>query len=356
MGAGRYLDLLERPSPSTVRQTRECTNKGILLTHCRDISKSLLTYLVFDGLDTFATIRFCGQPVGSTANQFRQYTFDITSAVQNCNSSASFDIEFEPATAAAVSAAQNESCPLCIGINYEFPDVQYIRKQQCDFGWDWAPALSPAGIWKSLRVVQVNKNEIHVQNSLVDIYRLGQLNNLPPDQTQPWVINVSVDYIGQLPSGASIQVQISGMDNSIVSKQGLSNLRVNGNNTGGRITGEMSVTEQVDLWWPAGYGNQTLYNVDIQIKDAQNSTITSVNKRTGFRTVVLDQTPILDTEVALGVAPGNKWNFEINGHEIYCKGSNFLPPDAFWPLVTRERMQMLFQSAVDSVSIRVLFL
>jgi beta-mannosidase len=67
--------------------------------------------------------------------------------------------------------------------------------------------------------------------------------------------------------------------------------------------------------------------------------------------VVLDQTHISDFDIAVGIAPGNKWNFEINGHEIYCKGSNFLPPDAFWPRVTKERMQMLFQSAVDSVCI-----
>jgi beta-mannosidase len=306
---------------------------------------------VFDGLDTFATVRFCGRTVASTSNQFRQYTFDITYAVQNCNSSAGIDIEFAPATAAAVSAAQNGSCPLCLGINYEFPDIQYIRKQQCDFGWDWAPAFSPAGIWKSMRIVQSVNSEIYVQNSMVDIYRLGQLNNLPPDQSQPWVVNVSVDYIGHLPSRASMQMQISGMDYSTVTKKKLLNVTISGNTTGGRITGAMLVTEQVELWWPVGYGNQSLYNISIQVMDSQNLTMASVEKRTGFRTVVLDQTHISDFDIAVGIAPGNKWNFEINGHEIYCKGSNFLPPDAFWPRVTKERMQMLFQSAVDSVCI-----
>lgn len=203
-------------------------------------------------------------------------------------------------------------------------------------------------------MVQATRDELYVQNSMVDIYRLGQRNNLPPDQTQPWVVNVSVDYIGQLPTGSSMQVQISSLDNATVAKQVLSNIESNGNGTSGRITGDMLVTEQVELWWPAGYGNQTLYKIDIEIKDSQNLSVASSSKRTGFRTIVLDQTPISDSEIALGVAPGSKWNFEINGNEIYCKGSNFVPPDAFWPRVTKERMQMVFQSALDSVGILVI--
>lgn len=54
----------------------------------------------------------------------------------------------------------------------------------------------------------MKSTEIHVQNTLVDVYRQGQLNNLPPDQTKPWVVNVSVDYIGALPGSTTIQAQI----------------------------------------------------------------------------------------------------------------------------------------------------
>jgi beta-galactosidase/beta-glucuronidase len=36
------------------------------------------TWLVFDGLDTFATIEVCNQFVAYTDNQFRQWYFDIT--------------------------------------------------------------------------------------------------------------------------------------------------------------------------------------------------------------------------------------------------------------------------------------
>lgn len=39
-------------------------------------------------------------------------------------------------------------------------------------------------------------------------------------------------------------------------------------------------------------------------------------------------------------------HFEINGHEFYAKGSNFIPPDALWPRVTEPRVRQLFQSVV----------
>jgi beta-mannosidase len=71
-----------------------------------------------------------------------------------------------------------------------------------------------------------------------------------------------------------------------------------------------------------------LYNLSIQIIDGMQI-LETVKKRVGFRTTVLDQTPISDAEISQGIAPGNKWNFEINGHEILCKGSNLVPPDAF---------------------------
>ena len=59
---------------------------------------------------------------------------------------------------------------------------------------------------------------------------------------------------------------------------------------------------------------------------------------------VLNMEVISEDQIAQGIAPGNNWHFEINGHEFYAKGSNFIPPDAFWPRVTSAKMQQLFDS------------
>ncbi|KAL2069075.1 hypothetical protein VTL71DRAFT_15413 [Oculimacula yallundae] len=314
-----------------------------------DVKSNLSTFLEFDGLDTFASIKFCGKPIGATHNQFRQYTFDVSSLVPGCSNSSIIEIEFTPATIAANEAAQNASCPLCVGINYEFDNMQFIRKQQCDFGWDWGPAFSPTGIWKSARILQIPNDSVHVQNSMIDIYRQGQVNNLTPDQSQPWILNVSVEFLGHMLVSPSMKVRLFDKNNKTILDKTLSHSTLESSNqTSRRMTGDLLISEEVELWWPVRYGNQTLYNLSVQIQDTGNETLTTIEKRVGFRTIILDQREISSDEISKGIAPGNKWSFQINGRDIYCKGSNLIPPDSFWTRVTEKWMRYLLESVVDS--------
>ncbi|KAJ4371933.1 hypothetical protein N0V85_009089, partial [Neurospora sp. IMI 360204] len=50
------------------------------------------SYLLFNGLDTFANISLCGLPVAYTTNQFRQYLFNITSILATSPSCISHSI------------------------------------------------------------------------------------------------------------------------------------------------------------------------------------------------------------------------------------------------------------------------
>ena len=120
------------------------------------------------------------------------------------------------------------------------------------------------------------------------------------------------------------------------------------NCTDATVTGETTIADGVvDLWWPNQLGPQTLYYMTIKLVSETNTTIAAVTKRLGFRTIVLNENPITDAQLTQGIAPGNAWHFEINGREFYAKGSNFIPPDAFWPRVTVEKMNQLFDSVVD---------
>jgi len=110
------------------------------------------------------------------------------------------------------------------------------------------------------------------------------------------------------------------------------------------------VDKTPDLWWPVGHGDQNLYNMTLEIVDGQNKSLASVHKRIGFRTIVLNQEVITDEQSSQGIAPGANWHFEINGHEIFCKGSNLVPLDPFWPRVTEDDMVFLIKSAIAGVS------
>lgn len=89
------------PSPHThthIYSSNWYDSGGELLKTCKKITKPKLntpltyrsqtsraqTWLLFNGLDTFTSIEFCGEHVAATNNQFRQYYFDISDLVRDC--------------------------------------------------------------------------------------------------------------------------------------------------------------------------------------------------------------------------------------------------------------------------------
>ncbi|KAE8151409.1 glycoside hydrolase superfamily [Aspergillus avenaceus] len=306
------------------------------------------TWLVFDGLDTFATVEFCGEHIASTNNQFRQYAFDISQVLESCDEDPTLSINFGSAPNIVNAIAEDPNSaewPAGIQQTYEYPNRWFMRKEQSDFGWDWGPAFSPAGPWKPAYIVQLEKDKgVYVLNTDLDIYRKGQINHLPPDQSQPWVVNASIDFVGTLPRNPSMRIEFQDIQSGdVLTSRTLDNVTVSGNSVSG-----IAVLDKVTpkLWWPYGLGEQNLYNISITVNDKKNQSLAHVTKRTGFRTIFLNQQNITDAQLAQGIAPGANWHFEVNGHEFYAKGSNIIPPDAFWPRVTEERMGRLFDAVV----------
>ncbi|KAK2611974.1 hypothetical protein QQS21_001939 [Conoideocrella luteorostrata] len=305
------------------------------------------THLLFNGLDTFANISFCGQYVASTNNQFRQWRFNVTDLWARCSQPGApeLKVDFRSATEMATQLANEpgaETWPFGIEGWFEYPHRAFIRKEQSDFGWDWGPAFAPAGIWKKAWIVQVSSKKLMIPNSAFDLYREGQLNNLPPDQNANWVLNASLDSLTPIPKGAQMSFKITDKAGKVHDHGYLSNI-TNGLDV---ISGITTLDgNKYNLWWPSGMGDQNLYNITVDVVH-QNTTLATVRKRAGFRTIVLNLGPVTEEQKAKGVGPGNNWHFEINGHSFYAKGSNFIPPDAFWPRVTKERIRTLFTAVV----------
>ena len=261
-----------------------------LLINSRDTSKDVQTWLLFNGLDTFTSIGFCGQHVAATNNQFRQYYFDVSNLLEGCMlPELSINFGSAPNIADQIAAEPGqETWPFGVEIVYEFPNRQFIRKEQSDFGWDWGPAFAPAGIWQPAYAVQLSSfnssSEVYVRNHDFDISRLGQMNNLPPDQSAPWLLNASIDVLGSLPPGAGLTYVFTySATNQTVSCGTLTNITA----SNATITGTIVLDpKDYGLWWPRGLGPQNLYNLTVNIVDDKGTPLAAVNRRTGFRTIV----------------------------------------------------------------------
>lgn len=71
-------------------------------------------WLVFEGLDTFTSIEICNKTIGKTNNQFRQYLFDVTSALDSCTEprlSVAFFSAAEVAYATSTSSRAQREIP-----------------------------------------------------------------------------------------------------------------------------------------------------------------------------------------------------------------------------------------------------
>jgi beta-mannosidase len=115
------------------------------------------------------------------------------------------------------------------------------------------------------------------------------------------------------------------------------------------------------LWWPLGYGDQHLYEVDVHYSSPMDMDyydpnasplFHSLKRKIGLRTVELIQELVVDkyepviTEIN-NVQP-TTFYFRINGKSIFIKGANFIPIDAFQSRITPEDREYLLRVAVES--------
>ncbi|PRZ24173.1 beta-mannosidase [Flavobacterium granuli] len=101
--------------------------------------------LVFDGLDTYATVYLNDKLVLKADNMFRQWRVDVKKHLKTGTNN--LVVVFQSAQNVVDSLAKKD-------LPYVIPDNPrvYVRKAQYHFGWDWGPKLTTCGIWKAVRL------------------------------------------------------------------------------------------------------------------------------------------------------------------------------------------------------------
>ncbi len=101
--------------------------------------------IIFDGLDTYATVYLNGKLILQADNMFRGWTVNVKPFIKEENNE--LLIKFSSAQNMVDKIAKSK-LPLVLPDNNRV----YVRKAQFQFGWDWGPKFIGCGIWKGIKL------------------------------------------------------------------------------------------------------------------------------------------------------------------------------------------------------------
>ncbi len=264
--------------------------------------------LVLEGLDTLATVLVDGREVLRSSDMFHQHVLDVTDAGDSFELRVDFD-------AAMPEAKRREAEIGTLPRPYWFP-YNYLRKMACSYGWDWGPTTATSGIWQpvSLRSwSEARLAEVDVRASVVD--GVPTLDLAVRTQVAP----------GSSPAGLTAHVTLAGSSSELVLDGGAGSTRLQ--------------DDSLALWWPRGYGQPALHDLAVELRSADGTVLDRDERRVGFRSIELDQTP--DDE-------GRTFALVVNGRRVWVRGFNWIPDDPFPHRVDRARYADRIQHAVDA--------
>jgi len=271
--------------------------------------------LVFDGLDTIASIWLNNKLIGKTNNMFVPFRFDVTSLLKPRQNS--LLVKFEPATQYAKKLmSRYTSFSESDFIN---PHRVYIRKAQYQFGWDFCPQLPGCGIWRPVRLEGTKKA------------RIADLHIRTVDCNQKYAdvkIAVKLDTAAAEPFHCKLDLSSGGraIKHNLYFEPG---------------EDSQSTVIHIDdplLWWPRGYGLQHLYKLVIELLSG-DEVIDRAQKSFGVRMAKLNRSP--DEH-------GERFQFEINNQPVFAKGANWIPASVFAGSVSNSDCQKLLYAAARS--------
>ncbi len=273
--------------------------------------------LVFEGLDTVATVTVGGTVVGRTFNQHRTYRMDLCEPLA---AAVGQPVTLGVHLRSALEYAESERDRLgARPAAYQYP-LNMVRKMACSFGWDWGPDLQTAGIWKPVQLERWRVARLAAVRPLVSV---------DPDGTARVAVHVDVERSGleTTPSTLVVRVRLGDHD---------ATARVEGGSTSAVV--DVAVPE-ARLWWPVGYGDQALYDLEVSLGQDTGAGLGTWHRRIGLRTVGLDTSPD---------AIGTPFTIRVNGQPVFVRGANWIPDDHLLTRITRERLARRIDQAVGA--------
>ena len=283
--------------------------------------------LVFEGLDTYATVRLNGQTILEADNMFRRWRVPVKALLHS--GANELTVSFESPIRRLLPATLKRAYQLPGEFDSAFGDepkgvqtANYIRKAAYQYGWDWGPRYVTEGIWQPVRLESWDAARVDTMHVMQDSVT-----------AETAALDVQVRVVASAATKATVSVTYTTPKDEHVSLPEITAQLVPGENT---VHVPVAISHP-ERWWPVGYGAQSLYQFDAKVKIGRETLM--AERATGLRTVRLlrekDQW-------------GKSFGFEVNGVPIFAKGADVIPFDSFPDRVTPEKHRQILESARDA--------
>ena len=314
LAAGKIKDPFYRTNEDA---TRALFWKDYVFTRTFDVDEELLAQqhivLVCEGLDTLAEISINGTFLAKTDNMHRTWKFQAKKLLHPGKN------EIQIVFRSVLRFIEDYPYEAHKKINYipcgSMKGNQLLRKAHSMFGWDWGPQAIDAGIFR----------DIYLQG-----YSHARIEDIRIHQQHAKNVSVQTSItLSESVPGQKLCVELSedGADKPLQTK--LCKTNADG------VAAVDFVIENPKLWWPNDYGDQPLYIVRTTLLDEDGTSLESITRRIGLRTLTISQEKD---------EWGNEFAFCVNGVKIFTRGGNYIPDDCLYTRITEKKLDYILES------------
>ncbi|MBK8138098.1 MAG: glycoside hydrolase family 2 protein [Chloroflexi bacterium] len=268
------------------------------------------------GLDTLATITLNGQRVARTENMFRTYEFDVKSLLGPSGNRLAivFDAPMTYAVRMDAEKGAMDGWVEPMRIN----SGAWIRKEPCNFGWDWGPKMVTSGIWREIELVAFDTARL-TDVDILQSHNSGQVT---------LAVRLAAECFSDHPVTANITVRLAGQ--IVASAQAIP--------VADGLAQTALAIAQPRLWWPKNMGDQPLYTVEVTLNQA-GAAFDTATRKIGLRTLTLERH---------ADQWGESFYFACNGVPYFAKGANWIPVSPYPGTVTPTDYELFVKAAADA--------
>ena len=314
LAAGKIKDPFYRTNEDA---TRALFWKDYVFTRTFDVDEELLAQqhivLVCEGLDTLAEISINGTFLAKTDNMHRTWKFQAKKLLHPGKN------EIQIVFRSVLRFIEDYPYEAHKKINYipcgSMKGNQLLRKAHSMFGWDWGPQTIDAGIFR----------DIYLQG-----YSHARIEDIRIHQQHAKNVSVQTSItLSESVPGQKLCVELSedGADKPLQTK--LCKTNADG------VAAVDFVIENPKLWWPNDYGDQPLYIVRTTLLDEDGTSLESITRRIGLRTLTISQEKD---------EWGNEFAFCVNGVKIFTRGGHYIPDDCLYTRITEKKLDYILES------------